>query len=156
MKHLQGDRKTTNGTQNAFEAAVAAAQKDGKSLNPLYLLAALMRHDSVPAIAELAEQEKVSMRDLIERCDLAAQVADATSIEQWPMLATTADHTANQWKHDYLGTEHLLMALIADGASTKSFLSEQGIEAAAIHDMMIQIYFSPSSIAPRARVVPAP
>ena len=72
------------------------------------------------------------------------------------MLPPTADHTAMQWRHDYLGTEHLLMALIADGASTKSFLSEQGIEAAAIHDMMIQIYFSPSSIALRARVVPTP
>ena len=75
--------KATDHTKNAFEAASAATQKDGKPLNPLYLLAALMRHGSVPAIAELAEQEKVSMRDLIERCDLATQVADATSIEQW-------------------------------------------------------------------------
>ena len=74
--------------------------------------------------------------------------------EQWKELAATADETAKQWKHDYLGTEHLLMALIADGTLTKQFLSEQGIEAATVRDMAIRIYFSPGRDATAVRPLP--
>ncbi len=63
--------------------------------------------------------------------------------QQWSELAATAEFTAKQWKQDYLGAEHLVMALIADGTLSKRFLSDQGIEAAAVYDMQMQIYFSP-------------
>ncbi len=154
LKIFQGHPKATDRTKNAFEAAVASAHKDGKALNTLYLLAALIRHGSVPAMAEIAERKKIAMKDLMERCELAAQVADATSVEQWQMLAATADDTAKQWKRNYLGTEHLLLALIADGTSTNRFLSEQGIEAAAIRDMTMQVYLSPGRDAPVVRPLP--
>ncbi len=154
LKIFQSHPKATDRIKNAFRTAAASANKDGKPLNTLYLLAALIRHGSVPAIAEIAEQKKVAIKDLLERCELAAQAADGTSIEQWQMLAATAVDTAKQWKHDYLGTEHLLMALIAEGTLTTSFLSEQGIEAAAIRDMAMQIYFSPGQNAPAVRPLP--
>ncbi len=154
LKIFQSHPKATDRTKNAFRTAAASAHKDGKPLNTLYLLAALIRHGSVPAIAEIAEQKKIEIKDLMERCELAAQGADVTSIEQWQMLAATANDTAKQWKHDYLGTEHLLMVLIAGGTSTQHFLSEQGIEAAAIRDMAMQIYFSPGRDAPVVRPLP--
>ncbi len=94
------------------------------------------------------------MTDLMEGCELAAQGAAGTSIEQWQMLAATADVTAKQWKHDYLGTEHLLMALTADETLTKRFLSEQSIEATTIRDMAMQIYFSPGQNAPAVPPLP--
>jgi hypothetical protein len=155
LKIFQGHLNTTDRIVNAFKTAAASARKDGKPLNTLYLLAALMHHGSVPAIAETAKEKNIAMTDLMERCELAAQVSDVTSIEQWRMLAATAVDTAKQWKHDYLGTEHLLMALIAGDTSTTSFLREEGIEAAAIRDMAMQIYFSPDQNAPAIPPLPS-
>ncbi len=86
LKIFQGHPKATDRIVNAFKTATASARKNGKPLNSLYLLAALMRHGSVPALAEIADEKNISMTDLIERCELAAQCADVTSIEQWQML----------------------------------------------------------------------
>ena len=92
------------------------------------------------------------MKDLIRWCRAAAHAADDNSAVQWKIVVETAESTAKQWKHSYIGTEHLLMALIADGTPSNQFLSEQGIEAAAVSDMLNRMLFSTG---PR-KMLPAP
>ncbi len=169
LKRFQAHPKATDRFKRIFEVAEDSARKDNKPLNSLYLLAAMMRDGSTVAINEVAEQKKVSMKDLIQRCDDAARVADrlfkatpdggagipqATSTDEWRKLAANAEFTAKQWKHDYLGAEHLLMALIADGTVTNRFLLEQGIEAAAVRDMQIRISHSPGRQTPPVQPLP--
>lgn len=168
LNTLQGHPKATDRTRKSFDFAAAAARKDDKPLNSLYLLAALLRDGSAPAINEVADQKNVSMKDLIQHCEDGARVLDRmfkatpdggaaipqnTSAEQWKELLANAEFSAKQWKDDYLGTEHLLMALIADGTVTKRFLKDQGIEAADVRDMQIRIHFSPGRDAP---ILPLP
>ena len=166
---FQSHPKATDRVKRAFESAAKVARKDDTTFNTLHLLAALMRDGSLPEIAEVAEGKLISMTDLINRCDDAARVAErlfkatgdrgtgasqTTSAEQWKELFEAAELKAKEWKHDYLGPAHLLMAFIADDPLTKLFLKEQGIEAAEIRDMAIQIYFSPGRDAPVVRPIP--
>ncbi|MCC6510826.1 MAG: Clp protease N-terminal domain-containing protein, partial [Pirellulaceae bacterium] len=131
----------------AFESAATVARKDDTTFNTLHLLAALMRDGSLPEIAEVAEGKKISMTDLINRCDDAARAAErwfnatgdrgtgasqTTSAEQWKELFDATELKAKEWKHDYLGPAHLLLAFIADDPLTKLFLKDHGIEAAEI------------------------
>jgi ATP-dependent Clp protease ATP-binding subunit ClpA len=58
-------------------------------------------------------------------------------------VRNAAESTAKQWKHDYLSTEHLLMALMVDGTTTNQFFQQQGIEAATVSDTLYQILFAP-------------
>ncbi len=160
---FQSHPRATDRVKRAFESAATVARKDDTTFNTLHLLAALMRDGSLPEIAEVAERKKISMTDLINRCDDAARVAErlfkatgdrgtgvsqTTSAEQWKELFEATELKAKEWKHDYLGPAHLLMALIADDPLTKLFLKEQGIDAAEIRDMTMQIYFSPGRDAP--------
>ncbi len=166
---FQSHPKATDRVKRAFESAATVARKDDTTLNTLHLLAALMRDGSLPEISEVAERKQISMTDLINRCDDAARVAErlfkatgdrgtgvsqTTSAEQWKELLEATELKAREWKHDYLGPAHLLMAFIADDPLTKLFLKEQGIEAAEIRDMTMQIRFSPSPDAPAVRTLP--
>ncbi len=80
--------------------------------------------------------------------DRGTGVSQTTSAEQWKELFEATELKAKEWKHDYLGPAHLLMAFIDDDPLTKLFLNDQGIEATEIRDMTMQIYFSPSGVAP--------
>jgi hypothetical protein len=166
---FQSHPKATDRLKKAFESAATVARTDDTPVNTLHLLAALMRDGSLPEIAEVAERKKVSMTDLINRCDDAARVAErlfkatgdrgtgasrTTSAEQWKELFEATELKAKEWKHDYLGPAHLLMAFIADDPLTKLFLKEQGIDPAEIRDMTMQIYFSPGTDAPEVRTLP--
>jgi serine/threonine protein kinase len=166
---FQSHPKATDRVKRAFESAATVARKDDTTFNTLHLLAALMRDGSLPEVAEVAERKKISMTDLINRCDDAARVAErlfkatgdrgtgvslTTSAQQWKELFEATELKAKEWKHDYLGPAHLLMAFIADDPLTKLFLKEQGIEAAEIRAMAKQIYFSPGRDAPVVRPLP--
>jgi serine/threonine protein kinase len=166
---FQSHPKATDRVKRAFESAASVARKDDTTFNTLHLLAALMRDGSLPELAEVAKQKKISMSDLINRCDDAARVAErlfkatgdrrigasqTSSTEQWKELFEATELKAKEWKHDYLGPAHFLMALIADDPLTKLFLKEQGIEATEIRDMTMQIAFSRGQDAPVVHPLP--
>ncbi len=79
LKFFQGHPKATDRTKKAFEVAAAAAMRDNRPLNTLYLLTALMRDGSAQAINGVAEQKKIAIKELIQRCDDSARVTDAAS-----------------------------------------------------------------------------
>lgn len=73
---------------------------------------------------------------------------DATTAEEWRELAATTEFASKQWKHDYIGPDHLLMALITSGTPAYEFLSEQGMEAAVIRDMEKRLFIKPRRQSP--------
>jgi len=137
-----------------FALTEESAKKHDQVPNLLHLLSAVLRNNGPAAIAvgEVLEHKELTLKELIRRCDEAATSADVNSATEWTQVRNAAEATAKQWKHDYLSTEHLLMALMVDGTTTNQFFRQQGIETAAVNDTLYQVLFAAAG--PQAPVAP--
>ncbi|MEJ7594784.1 MAG: Clp protease N-terminal domain-containing protein [Planctomycetaceae bacterium] len=121
------------------------AKKNDQVPNLLHLLSAVLRNNGPAAIAvgEVLEHKELTLKELIRRCEAAATSADANSATEWTRVRNVAESTAKQWKHNTISEEHLLMALMVNGTTTNQFFRQQGIEAAAVSDLLYRTAFAP-------------
>jgi len=144
-KNFRRELMPTDRTTEVFALIEESAKKHDQVPNLLHLLSAVLRNNGPAAIAvgEVLEHKELTLKELILRCQAAATTTDANSATEWTQVRNAAESTAKQWKHDYLSTEHLLMALMVDGTTPNQFFQQQGIEAAAVSDTLYQILFAP-------------
>ena len=143
-KSFQRQLTPTDRTIQIFALTEELAKKNGQVPNLLHLLSAVLRNNGPAAVAvgEVPDHKELTLKELIRRCDEAATSAHADSATEWTQVRNAAEATVKQWKHDYLSTEHLLMALMVDGTTTSQFFRQHGIETEVVSDKLYQMLFA--------------
>ncbi|MFD7781619.1 ATP-dependent chaperone ClpB [Streptomyces nojiriensis] len=138
------DAELTNKSRDALNAATSRAVKDGHAdLTPAHLLLALLAGEDNENVIDLlvaTDADQAAVRAGAERL-LAAlpSVTGSTVAPPQPtrdLLAVLAEADAEAGKlgDDYLSTEHLLIAVAAQGGAAGEVLSTQGATARKLLD----------------------
>ncbi|MFE2126940.1 ATP-dependent chaperone ClpB [Streptomyces amritsarensis] len=138
------DAELTNKSRDALNAATSRAVKEGHAdLTPAHLLLALLAGEDNENVIDLlvaTDADQAAVRSGAERL-LAAlpSVTGSTVAPPQPtrdLLAVLAeaDSEAGKLGDDYLSTEHLLIAVAAQGGAAGEVLSAQGATAKKLLD----------------------
>lgn len=138
------DAELTNRSRDALNAATSRAVKDGHpDLTPAHLLLALLAGEDNANITDLlaaADADQVAVRAGAERLlGALPSVTGSTVAPPQPnreLLAVISDaaERAKQLGDDYLSTEHLLIAVAAEGGRAGEILTQQGAGAKKLLD----------------------
>ncbi|MFJ2822993.1 ATP-dependent chaperone ClpB [Streptomyces toxytricini] len=138
------DAELTNKSRDALNNATSRAVKDGHAdLTPAHLLLALLSgedNENVTDLLAAAGADQAAVRAGAER--LLAALPSATGSTVAPPQATRellavlagADREAGRLGDDYLSTEHLMIAIAAEGGAAGEVLTAQGATAAKLLD----------------------
>jgi len=139
--------KLTLKSQEALQAAQAHAQERGNpQIAPEHLLWALVQQKDgvvLPVLQKLGADIQVLAQELAKAAGKLPKVEGQAEIQLSPGLTRIledAQKEADQFKDDYVSTEHLLIALSgAKGEAVSKLLQAQGITKDAILKVLVSI-----------------
>jgi ATP-dependent Clp protease ATP-binding subunit ClpB len=139
--------KFTLKSQEALQSAQAHAQeKDNPQLSPEHLLWALLQQKDgvvLPILQKLGANVQVVAQELAAAAAKLPKVQGQTDIHLSPALSRILEEAqteADQFKDEYVSTEHLLLAMsAAKGEAVAQLLKAQGITKDAILKVLVSI-----------------
>jgi ATP-dependent Clp protease ATP-binding subunit ClpB len=144
---MRTERFTTR-AQEAILAAQTLAEGEGQpELTAAHLLLSLVDQPDgvVPAILESIGRQPQAIAEAV-RAQLAklpkvSGAAQLTLSREASRILSDAHPIAERMRDDYVSTEHLLLAIIEDGAgnAAQGVLNENGVDAAAVLDALARI-----------------
>jgi ATP-dependent Clp protease ATP-binding subunit ClpB len=135
------DYKLTQRSQDAVSSAVRRAATEGHpQVEPAHLLVALLSQGdgtAVPLVEAVGADPAELRRRAEERIAALPKAAGATvgapqTARALLVVLNTAANRAKQLEDDYVSTEHLLVALAADGGPTATLLRDAGATPEAL------------------------
>ncbi|MET9569438.1 ATP-dependent chaperone ClpB [Streptomyces virginiae] len=138
------DAELTNKSRDALNAATGRAVKDGHAdLTPAHLLLALLAGEDNENVIDLliaTDADQAAVRSGAERLLAAlpsvtgSTVAPPQPTRELLAVLAEADSEAGKLGDEYLSTEHLLIAVAAQGGAAGEVLSTQGATAKKLLD----------------------
>ncbi|MEU5875997.1 ATP-dependent chaperone ClpB [Spirillospora sp. NPDC047279] len=137
------DNKLTLKSREAITIALRQAASAGNpQVEPLHLLAALLtvpEGTTVPLLKTVGADPQAVRRQVEERLAQLPKASGSTVPEprlsgQLQRVLGTAQHRAEELEDEYVSTEHLLVAIAADGGPSAELLKEFGATPQALLD----------------------
>jgi ATP-dependent Clp protease ATP-binding subunit ClpB len=141
---MRFDKLTIKG-QEALQAAQSLAEKlDNPQLEPEHLLDALMRQEEgiVPSLLKKIGESPEALGRELETYFASQPRVQGGQLTVSSRLDTTlrqAQKEADQFKDDYVSTEHLMLALAADQGFAGRLLRGHGADRASILKVLVSI-----------------
>ncbi len=146
------DRFTDRAKKVMSLAQDAATELHHDSIEVEHLFLGLLREGSGVAAAVLRELP-IGLDGLLERIELPAGSAPATGRGELPFAAATGRALARAGEestaigHGFIGSEHLLLGLLAAGDGPARIIAEAGLELAAARQEIFEFCGGPRSYA---------
>ncbi len=142
--------RLSNHLKDALTRALCAAiELDQKQIEPKHLLWALGTQDGCIA-KELLQKGKMNKEPLEELIGLKKAIQETPSSCDHFLPALSEDShailekailTANRYKHNFVGTEHLLSSLLESPSNEiKTFLSTQEVNTTVLHQQLSAVF----------------
>jgi ATP-dependent Clp protease ATP-binding subunit ClpB len=142
---LNQDRLTIKAGEALQAAATEARKRGNPALEDVHLLSALMAQDEtivLPALRKVGADPADLGRDLlarIERLPRQSGTVQPSLGRETRAVLDRAEEEARSLGDEYVSTEHLLIALAAEGSDTRELLAERGATAEALRDAIEEV-----------------
>jgi ATP-dependent Clp protease ATP-binding subunit ClpB len=137
---LNQDRLTIRAGEALQGAATEARRRGNPALEDLHLLSALMAQEEtivLPVLRKVGVDVAEAGRELLERLERLPKQSGAVQPSlgrESRAVLDRAEEEARSLGDEYVSTEHLLIALAAEGSDTRELLGERGASAQAMRE----------------------
>jgi len=137
---LNQDRLTIRAGEALQGAATEARRRGNPALEDLHLLSALMAQEEtivLPVLRKVGVDVAEAGRELLERLERLPKQSGAVQPSlgrESRAVLDRAEEEARSLGDEYVSTEHLLIALAAEGSDTRELLGERGASAQALRE----------------------
>jgi ATP-dependent Clp protease ATP-binding subunit ClpB len=137
---LNQDRLTIKAGEALQAAATEARRRGNPALEDLHLLSALMAQEEtivLPVLRKVGVDVAEAGRELLERLERLPKQSGAVQPSlgrESRAVLDRAEEEARSLGDEYVSTEHLLIALAAEGSDTRELLGERGASAQAMRE----------------------